>query len=241
MTKTALASAACLANLLLVACGDSGKNDEGATTSTGGQTGGSSSTQGGENATGGTSGGAANPTGGTPSGTLFTDDFESGSAKWTIKQGACSIVADGTNVLHCEQGTNEARALAGDLTWGDYTVTARIKPIVLGAGKRVHLAARYTDSNNWYGAAFYNSSPVAIEIRKKVAGTSSTLATSTYPWVAATTWYKVAFKVSGTTLSMSIDDVTQLTIDDAQFASGQIAFLADQSEASIDDVVVTNP
>jgi pectate lyase len=148
-------------------------------------------------------------------------------------------MADDTNVEHCAAGTNEARALAGDI-WGDYTVTARIKPIALGTSRRIYLAARFTDSSNWYGAAFYNDSPVAIEIRKKVAGASSTLASSPYSWVAGQ-WYKVAFKVSGTNLTMSIDDVTQLSIDDTSFASGRIAFLADQSEASIDDVVVTNP
>ena len=244
MTKTALASATCLASFLLVACGDSDGKNESAATTTGGQasaTGGGSSTQGGgENAAGGTSGGAANPSGGTSSTTLFSDDFESGSAKWTITQGTCAVMADDTNVFHCAQGTNEARALAGETTWGDYTVTARIKPTLLGTGRRIYLAARCTDSNNWYGAAFYNDSPVAIQIRKKVGGSSSDLAESTYPWVAGT-WYKVAFKVSGTTLSMSVDDVPQLTIEDTQFASGQIAFLADQSEASIDDVLVTNP
>jgi hypothetical protein len=233
-----------LASLSLVACGDSDSKIDGATTSTGGQTsatGGTASGSGGDSNTAGTAG-TANGTGGssTPAGTLFSDDFESGSGKWQITQGICSVTPDDTNVEHCAAGANEARAVAGDTTWGDYTVTARIKPILLGTGRRIYLAARFTGSNNWYGAAFYNDAPVAIEIRKKVAGASSTLATSTFPWVAGQ-WYKVAFKVSGTTLSMSVDDVPQLTIDDTSFASGQIAFLADQSEASIDDVVVTNP
>jgi hypothetical protein len=265
MTKTTLALATCLASLSLVACGDSGSKADAVTSTTGGQT---STNAGAANTTGGTSGGAANTTGGTsggaasttggtsntagtagtangtggistPTGTLFTDDFESGSGKWQITQGICSVTADDTNVEHCAAGTNEARAVAGDV-WGDYTVTARIKPIALGTSRRIYLAARFTDSSNWYGAAFYNDSPVAIEIRKKVSGASSTLATSPYPWVAGQ-WYTVAFKVSGTTLSMSVDGTPQLSVTDASFASGRIAFLADQSEASIDDVVVTNP
>jgi pectate lyase len=255
MAKITLALATCLASLSLVGCGDSGSKADNTAASTGGQTsatGGSSSTQGGgQSTTGGTSGGAStggtSSTGGvtgtggisTPTGTLFTDDFESGSGKWQITQGICTVTADDTNVEHCAAGTNVARAVAGDI-WGDYTVTARIKPIALGTSRRIYLAARFTDSSNWYGAAFYNDSPVAIEIRKKVSGASSTLATSPYPWVAGQ-WYTVAFKVSGTTLSMSIDGTPQLSVTDTSFASGKIAFLADQSEASIDDVVVTNP
>ena len=185
----------------------------------------------------------------TPEGMLFMDDFESGAAKWTTTQGTCSVEADSavdggmvnaSNVFHCINGGNEARALAGMVGWGEYTVQAKVKVNAMDAGRRIYLAARFTDSSNWYGATIYDGTPFEVQIRKKVAGTSSDIARTTFP-IELGKWYTLKFEVKGSTLRLSVDGVQQLEATDTQFASGQVALLVDRSDVSWDDVIVTNP
>src|SRR5262245_15853055 len=210
--------------------GDVGTGTGGSTTGTGGSTGG-------------------NPIVVTPDGPMFMDDSESGAAKWNITQGTCSIAADtdadggmsnGSNVIHCINGGNEARALAGQVGWGEYTVQAKVKVNAMDMGRRIYLAARFTDSSNWYGAAIYNGTPTEVQIRKKVAGMSSDIAKVPYPLTFGT-WYTLKFEVKGSTLRLFVNDVLQLETTDTSFASGQVALLVDRSDISWDDVTVTNP
>jgi hypothetical protein len=229
--------------LLLTGCGDSSSAEENTGGSSGAPTGGASPT-------GGTAGGAGMATGGsggggtifpTPTGELFRDDFESGITKWEVTQGTCMIAADETNILTCTNGGNEARAVAGDI-WGEYSVQARVRLNELdpAGGRRIYLAGRFTDSNNWYGAAIYDGGPFEVQIRKKVAGTSSDIARGPYEIVLGT-WYTIKLEMKGSTIKLYMNDVLQLTADDPQFNQGRIAILVDRTNASWDDVVVTNP
>jgi pectate lyase len=222
-------------------CGDgsSSSDDDGGSSTGGTATGGTSGT-----GTGGTSGTATGGSGGTtvvptPEGELFRDDFESGITKWDITQGTCSIAADETNALNCVEGPNEARAVAGDV-WGEYSVSARIKVNTMGLDRRVYLAGRFTDSNNWYGAAIYNSSPIEVQIRKKVGGSSADVARGPFP-LEFGRWYTLKLEMKGSTLRLFVDGVLQIETTDTEFASGKIALLVDRSDVSWDDVVVTNP
>jgi hypothetical protein len=211
---------------------------------TGGGTAGTTGTGGSATGTGG-----ANPIVVTPEGTLFMDDFESGAAKWTFTQGTCSVIVDGadggtdvtnSNVLNCINGGNEARALAGQVGWGEYSVQAKVKVNAMDAGRRIYLAGRFTDSSNWYGAAIYNGTPYEVEVRKKVAGTSTTIAHVPYA-IELGKWYTLKLEVKGSTLRLFVNGVIQIEITDPQFASGQIALLVDRSDVSWDEVTVTNP
>jgi pectate lyase len=226
-----------------------GCSDDGAATDEGGggtagttATGGSAGTAG-SGPTGGTAGSAGTgmvvPT---PEGTLFMDDFEAGATNWDVTQGTCMIAADeGTNVYTCLQGMEEARAVAG-MVWGEYSVSARVRVNAFDAagGRRIYLAGRFTDSNNWYGAAIYDGGPTEIQIRKKVGGTSSDIVRTSYLFELGV-WYTLKLEMKGSTLTVFVNDVLQLTATDTQFNSGRIALLVDRSDASWDDVLVTNP
>lgn len=171
---------------------------------------------------------------------VFSDDFESGAANWNVTQGTCSVMAEATSVLNCLNGGNEARAVGGDATWTDLTVAANVKIRQIDDGRRIYLAARFVDSNNWYGAAFYNSGTRKVQLRKKVAGTSADIAEVPYPF-ELNTWYTLKLQISGSTLTLSVNDVVQIEATDTQFASGSVALLVDRSEVSWDNVVVTTP
>ena len=223
---------------LLTGCGGDGGSADDATG--GASTGGSAPT-------GGTAGSAGTATGGsggtvvvpTPDGELFMDDFETGITKWDVTQGTCSITADETNVLNCINMGNEARAVAGDV-WGEYSVSARVKVNAMDLDRRIYLAGRFTDSNNWYGAAIFNSTPIEIQIRKKVGGASSDIAQTSYP-IEFGTWYTLKLEMKGSTLRMFVDDILQFEVTDTQFSSGKVALLVDRSDVSWDNVLVTNP
>ena len=234
--------------LFSLACGGGGSSSS--TPGTAGPTGAAGNGSGGTTAAAGTTGsGGTTPVVVTPEGTLLMDDFESGAARWNVTQGTCSIAADstadggmsnGSNVLHCINGGNEARAIAGQIGWGEYTVQAKVKVNAMDAGRRIYLAARYTDSSNWYGAAIYNGTPIEVQVRKKVAGTSSDIARVPYA-IAWGTWYTLKLEVKGSTLRLYVDNVLQIETTDTQFASGQVALLVDRSDISWDEVTVTNP
>jgi hypothetical protein len=232
---------ALILSFFLAGCSDDsgGANENtGGTGMAGGATGGASGAAGtAGTATGGSGGTMVVPT---PEGTLFMDDFETGSTKWTITQGTCMIAADETSVLNCINGGNEARAYAGEV-WGEYSVQARVKLNAMDPDRRVYLAGRFTDSNNWYGAAIYNHAPMQVQLRKKVAGTSSDIVEGPYAFELGT-WYTLKLELKGSTLTLSVNDVIQLQTDtDTQFSSGKIALLVDRSDVSWDDVLVTNP
>jgi hypothetical protein len=247
MTKRAAPGVFGLLGLLTIACGGGGSSSN---PGTAGTTGAAGTGSGGATGTAGVTGsGGSAPIVVTPEGTLLMDDFESGVAKWTVTQGTCSIAADsaadggasnGTNVLNCINGGNEARALAGQVGWGEYSVQAKVKVNAMDPGRRIYLAARFTDSSNWYGAAIYNGTPFEVQLRKKVAGMSSDVARATYP-IALGTWYTLKLEVKGSMLRVFVDGVLQIETTDPQFSSGQIALLVDRSDVSWDDVIVTNP
>ena len=228
-------------SFFLFGCSD----DSGSSNEAGGGTGTAGTTTGGSGGTSGAAGTAGGGSGGTmivptPEGTLFTDDFESGITKWEITQGTCMIAADETNVLNCINGGNEARAVAGEV-WGEYSVQARVKLNAMDLNRRIYLAGRFTDSNNWYGAAIYNSSPIEVQIRKKVGGTSTDIVRGPYAFELGT-WYTLKLELKGSMLKLYVNDVLQLQTDaDTQFSSGKIAILVDRSDVSWDDVLVTNP
>jgi hypothetical protein len=230
--------------LFLTGCGDdSASGDDASGGSSGAPTGGTGPT-------GGTAGGAGMATGGsgggvtivpTPEGELFRDDFEGGITNWDVTQGTCSIQADETSIFTCELGTNEARAVAGSV-WGEYSVQARVRINELDplGGRRIYLAGRFTDSNNWYGAAIYDGMPFEVQIRKKSAGTSSDIARGTYP-IEVGIWYTIKLEMKGSSLKLYMNDTLQIETTDTEFNQGRIALLVDRSNVSWDDVIVTNP
>jgi hypothetical protein len=175
-----------------------------------------------------------------PADAVFTDDFETGAGNWNVTQGYWTPTADVTTVLTSSNEGNEARALAGDMSWTDMTVSGSVKILNMDEGRRIYLAARYIDSNNWYGAALHNSGDREAQIRKKVLGASSDIAAVPFQF-EFNTWYRIEFSIAGSELSMRIDGVPMTTGTDTEFAAGGIAVLADRSEVSWDDIHVTIP
>ena len=83
----------------------------------------------------------------------------------------------------------------GNTSWTDYSVEANVKVDNWNGTNRVYVAGRYQDGNNFYAASLYNSNGGKLEIRKKVSGSTTTLATLDYPLTTGT-WYTVKLELS---------------------------------------------
>lgn len=170
---------------------------------------------------------------------LFSDDFQTGNtSRWNLHSGSWSIANDDSKVLKQSNAVGDARASSSSSSWGNQTVVARVTPLSWnGSDRFVAVFARFQDVNNYYYATLRSSGKV--EIKKLVAGSSTVLATKSFP-VSTNNWYRVRFSVSGTSLKLYVDDALQLSASDSRFTTGRAGVGTFNATAQFDDVVV-NP
>lgn len=173
----------------------------------------------------------------TPSGNvLFTDNFESGTASnWTATQGTWSVVTDGTKAYAQTSTSTEGRTSAGNQSWTNYSVKADIKVDNYNSN-RVLLCGRFKDANNYYAASLYNGS--TLEIRKKVSGSSTTIASKSLS-LPTGSYHTIELEMIGSTIKVYVNGTLQLTATDSSRTSGAIGLIAMKSTAKYDNIVVT--
>jgi len=176
---------------------------------------------------------------------LFSDDFEDGNADdWLPLRGDWAVVDDGSGNFVYEMlqpdPPQEQRTMAGDLSWADYAVEARVKITNPNGTNRAYVCGRLQDFNNYYAASLYmNSSGGKLELRKKYqSSTQPNLADKAYP-LSTDVWYTVKLEFIGSTINMYVNGVLELTATDADMPSGAIGLDAYRTSVQYDDVVVT--
>lgn len=178
---------------------------------------------------------AATPTP-TPGGNLFSDDFEDGnSTGWTVVNGSWSVVTDGTKVFKQSSTSGEGLVYAGNSSWTNYTVEAKLKLYNVGANTASGIIARYADGNNYYLLRLHGSGKV--QLYKKAGGTFALLQEATQTG-AANTWYTLKLVMNGSVLTGYVDGVQKVSVTDSSGASGCIGARTYTQSAAIDDVVV---
>lgn len=172
---------------------------------------------------------------------VFTDNFESGSAgNWSATSGSWSVVQSGGSYVYAQTGSAEARTSAGSSSWTNYSVQSDVKVVNFNGTNRTYVCGRYVDGNNYYAASLSNSNGGTLEIRKKVSGSTTTLATKTdYP-ITAGTVYTVKLEFSGDNINMYVNNVLQLNAHDNILASGGIGLIAYKTSAQFDNVIVSD-
>lgn len=172
---------------------------------------------------------------------IFTDTFDDGQADgWTTQYGSWSVVTDSGSPVFYQSSTTEGRARAGNASWTDYSVEAKVKVDNWNGSNRTYVAGRYQDGNNYYAASLYNSSGGKLEIRKKVNGSTTTLAAKNFA-LSAGTWYTVKLVLNGSQLQMYVDGQLQLTATDSSLSSGGIGLIAYKTVSKFDQVTVEDP
>ncbi len=169
--------------------------------------------------------------------TLFGDNFDDGNANgWSRSGGTWSVVTDGSAAFRQSSTSANARALAGNTGWTDYTVQARVRPIAFGAATRsVGVAARARSSSEYYALVLTGGG--AAQLQRVTGGTVTVLGTAAAGGTTGT-WRTLALSVQGTALTGSVDGASVVRATDATISSGRIALLGSYASASFDDVRV---
>ncbi|GAA2846318.1 hypothetical protein Acy02nite_48220 [Actinoplanes cyaneus] len=172
------------------------------------------------------------------SGAAFADDFEDGdTAGWSRSGGAWSVATDGSRVLkQAKTGATAAREFAGDTGWTDYSVQAKVQRLSVAAGGFAGIVARATSSTSFYRLALTGANRVQLQSVKSGAVTVLDEAAVT---VSAGASYTLGLKLTGNTLSGSVNGAAVVEGTGSAFAKGRIGLQTYDATAEFDDVVVT--
>ncbi|MDI6099375.1 DUF1080 domain-containing protein [Actinoplanes sp. NEAU-A12] len=162
--------------------------------------------------------------------TLFGDTFDDGDANgWSRNGGTWAIVADGSPAYRQSGTSGNARVLAGNNSWTDYTVQARVKtPGTAG------VAARAQSTSQYYTLVLTGSG--SAQLQRVSGGSASALATAAVS--GAGSWRTLALTVRGNTLTGHVDGSQVVQATDSAFASGRIGLITSSASATFDDVRV---
>ncbi|WP_328346844.1 pectinesterase family protein [Micromonospora sp. NBC_00421] len=169
--------------------------------------------------------------------TLFSDDFSGGDlAGWSRSGGTWSVVSDDSPALQQARDGTDARLFAGDASWADQAVQARVKPLTLPGNGLVALLARASGATSYYRLAVLPGDQVRLEAVR--SGRVTPLGTVSHP-VTVGSWHTLRIEVAGTVVRGWVDGVPVGTGTGTLTATGRIGVQTAYATARFDDVVVT--
>lgn len=166
--------------------------------------------------------------------TSVNEDFEDGVANgFTVPTGSYSIITDGSRVYRTASAT--ARAVVGDPASSNVEVQAAVKVASWSGstGLTAGLMARYIDANNYYLFIYEDGQ---LKIRKKVSGTLTTVASKAYT-LNTGAWYTFKAVANGTTLTLSVNGVQQLTATTTGNTVGKVGLVSFRGDVRYDNVI----
>jgi pectate lyase len=168
--------------------------------------------------------------------TVFSADFESGASGWSKSGGTWTVVADGSQTMRQTNASSEnARQFAGDSSWTNYTVTARVKPLSFSSGGFAALLARSKSSTTFYRLALLGGQ---AQLQAVNSGNVTVLAGSSRS-ISTGTWYSLSLAVSGSTITGSVDGTAIGSGTSSVSASGRVGLQTAYASAGFDDVSVS--
>jgi pectate lyase len=169
---------------------------------------------------------------------LFSDNFQSGNANnWSVQSNYndWTIVSESGNYVYYSSSNNEGRTYAGDSSWTNYAVEAKIKVEDFNGSNRALLAGRYKDGNNFYAASLAGNNK--IEILKKASGSTSTLISKDFNLTTGQ-WYTVRLELNGSNVKMYVNGKLELETSDSSISSGAIGLVGRNAKVKYDDISV---
>jgi pectate lyase len=169
--------------------------------------------------------------------TLFSDNFEDGNLDgWTRSGGSWSVTTDGSQVARQSSTSSDARALAGQTTWTNYAVQARVKALAFnGSDRFTAILARAQSATSYYYLSLRSSN--TVQLRRLVNGSATTLASSAIT-VTTGTFYTLRIEVNGNQLRGFVNGNLVATATDNQYTAGRAGVATFNASASFDDVLV---
>lgn len=132
--------------------------------------------------------------------TLFAADFTQGATGWRVVRGDWQVV-DGS--YRQTSGQTDCRAVAGDPSWTDYTLTLRARK--LGGAEGFLILFRVRDNDNWYwwNLGGWGNSRHAVE--KSVGGGKSIVSDEVRGSIETGRWYDIRIEVRGNRIRCYLD------------------------------------
>jgi M6 family metalloprotease-like protein len=169
---------------------------------------------------------------------LLEDDFSQGLTKWNPLQGAWAVQ---NGELHGSSSGTDAVISAGDISWGDYVFSVRVKSVTNSSDI---LLVRLQGAQNYYRVVLFRDH---MEIWLRRSGIDHLLYREK-SWgysINTTDWHQLKVKIYGTspTITAYWDDYPEITVKDLSnqpISAGMIG-LGDSSAAqsAFDTVTVT--
>ncbi|RLP99531.1 pectate lyase [Micromonospora sp. CV4] len=168
--------------------------------------------------------------------TVFTDDFNDGNTSGWSKSGGTWTV-DGSGVLNqSNAGSSLARQFAGQTSWTNYSVQARVRPVSFGSSSSlVGLAARSSSSTKMYRLALLGSGRAELQA---VNGSSITSIGSASLGIGTGSWYTLRIEASGSTIRGFVNGAQIAAGSNSLVGAGRIGLVTAYASGSFDDVAV---
>jgi pectate lyase len=171
--------------------------------------------------------------------TVYSEDFESGTASgWSKSGGSWSVVSDGSQVYRQSSTGSDAKAQTGSTSWTDYAVEARVKPLAWsGSDRSAGVVARAQNMTNYYQLGLTNGGQV--QLTKRAGGGIQVLAAAV-AGVTTGSWYTLRLEVFGSSLRGYLDGALVVSTVDGTFSSGRIGLYTRYASSAFDDLLVTD-
>jgi cell division septation protein DedD len=170
--------------------------------------------------------------------TLLSADFQSGANGWSKAGGDWSVVKDGSDVLQqTNTGTAKAREFAGSTKWANYSLQARVKPLVFGSGGVVALASRAAGAAKMYRLALTGANRVELQY---MDGSNTTVLASASRAVSTGSWYTLRLDAYGSTIAGYVNGSLIGTATTTAITAGRVGLFTGFASARFDDITVTD-
>gem|GEM_PF-262255 len=172
---------------------------------------------------------------------LFTEDFEGTADRWTLVSGTGGVKEDdGSRAyeLVAPGATSSALVTAGDASWNDYTVRARMKIASFhpdNNGYSAGILFRYVNNSNFYHFRVEKNS--GAQLYKWVNGSAVNMGSRNVPWSVGA-WAELKVVVQGDTITAYFNGQPVFNVTDSAHAAGKIGFRSYAATAVFDDVAV---
>ncbi|MFP4975501.1 alpha-L-arabinofuranosidase C-terminal domain-containing protein [Paenibacillus sp. CN-4] len=162
---------------------------------------------------------------------LLEDGFSRNSGRWESKSGNWDNAA---GLLRQTGNSADARIIAGDPAWRDYTITLKAKKTGGAEGMLILFGVEDEGNFYWWNIGGWGNTVSAIE--KSVGGTRSVIGQSVPLSIESGKGYDIRIELSGTTIRTHLDGKLVHEIKD-QAAAGPM-FYAASRELATGDVIV---
>jgi len=143
---------------------------------------------------------------------LYASDFETGAKEWTPLGGEWKLV-DGY-LRQAGDGTNR-RAIAGDVSWSDYTYTLKARKLGGVEGFLILFSVKGTDDFVWWNIGGWGNTRHAIEVASE--GGKSVEGSEVLGSVETGKWYDIRVELKGQNVRCYLDGklIHDLTYDNS--------------------------